>query len=96
MVATTFSVSLSPLEKVTEGHLRDLGRVLWNWSLCDDCKNSRSCFDKENCPSQRSERLVRYFEHYKTLTASYEPDLGPGEHPALLYVFSGGLDPTRY
>ena len=88
MVATTFSVSLSPLEKVSEVQLQELGQVLWDWSLCDDCKNARCCFDKEQCPSQRSERLARFFGHYKYLTGSYEPNLGPGEHPALLYVFS--------
>ena len=62
--------------------MQKLGQALWSWSICDDCSNNLNCIT-ENCPSRRAIRLVRYFEHYKALTASYEPDIRPGETPAL-------------
>ena len=41
------------------------------------------CRETEICPSHRSKRLSRFFNHYKEMTASYEPDLVPWEQPAL-------------
>ena len=69
-----------------ERELQELGQVLWKWSLCNECKNRQYCLDKERCPSQHNERLAHYFQHYRNLTSSYEPDLDPGEQPALLSV----------
>ena len=81
-MAKTWPVSLLPLEKVTEKQLQTLGEILWSWSLCQECKTGRSC-TTEACPSQRIKRLGCFFEHYKDLTASYEPDAAPGDGAAL-------------
>lgn len=37
----------------------------------------------ECCSSERASRLKDYFDYYKTLVATYEPDIGPGEQAAL-------------
>lgn len=71
-----------PLEKITESQLHELGKVLWSWQSCHDGHNGKQC-DKDGCPSPRSKRLVRFFEHYKDLTASYEANVRPDERPAL-------------
>lgn len=75
-------MSVFPLAKVTDTQLRQLCQVLWSWSLCSRCHNDQPCFT-DDCPSQRSKRLMRFFEHYKDLTASYEPDVGLKEQYAL-------------
>jgi hypothetical protein len=38
---------------------------------------------ESSCPSQRSRRLVRFFQYYRDVTAIYEPKLGPEVGPAL-------------
>ena len=81
-MAKTWSVSLLPLEKVTEKQLQTLGVILWSWTLCRGCLTG-GCCTTESCPSQRLKRLGRFFEHYKALTVSYEVDITPGDRPAL-------------
>ena len=76
------SVSFNPLGRVTEEQLYILGHTLWSWSPCETCRVGQ-CRETEICPSHRSKRLGRFFNHYKEMTASYEPDLVPGEQPAL-------------
>ena len=71
-----------PLAKVTEAQLQGLSQVLWSWSLCGDCRNKGTC-TTESCPWQRSKRLRPTFDHYKDLTASYEPEFCPSESAAL-------------
>ena len=71
-----------PLARVTEAQLQRLGQVLWSWSLCGDCRDKRTC-TTESCPWQRSKRLKPTFDHYKDLTASYEPEFWPSESAAL-------------
>ena len=80
-MSKTWPVSLLPLENVTDKQLHKLGEILWSWNLCEECKIGRSC--TEVCPSQRFKRLGRFFDHYKTLTASYEADSAPGDRAAL-------------
>ena len=82
MATGASSASPFPLRGTTVRQMQKLGQVLWSWSTCDDCSNNLFCIT-ENCPSPRAKRLVRYFEHYKALTASYEPDIRPSETPAL-------------
>ncbi|MCJ1436584.1 hypothetical protein MMC27_005964 [Xylographa pallens] len=72
-----------PLEKVTDSQLQRLFRTLWSWAVCEDCQNCKRCVE-DDCPWQRTKRLVPFIEHYKDLTAAYEPDIRPGERPALL------------
>lgn len=81
-MAKTWSVSLLPLEKVTEKQLQTLGEILWSWTLCRGSLTG-GCCTIESCPSQRLKRLGRFFEHYKALTGSYEVDITPGDRPAL-------------
>ncbi|KAI9862670.1 MAG: hypothetical protein M1813_004166 [Trichoglossum hirsutum] len=76
------SMMILPFKSITESELQHLCQVLWSWSLCDGCGGAKGC-ETAGCPSQRSKRLLRFFEHYKDLTASYEPDIGPGEQPVL-------------
>ena len=71
-----------PLKRINDQQIRRLGQVLWSWSICDDCSRNQQCIT-EKCPFPRVIRLMRYFEHYKVLTASYEPNIRPGETPAL-------------
>jgi hypothetical protein len=65
-----------PLEKVTESQLQLLGEILWSWSLGSDCPgvHCKGCTE-EGCIARRSKRLSRFFENYKDLTASYDPDI---------------------
>jgi hypothetical protein len=76
------SFSPFPLERVSDSDIQRLGQVLWSWSTSDACQNCNGC-KRENCTGRRSKRLVRFFEHYKDLTASYEPDKRLGEQQAL-------------
>ena len=82
MARATSPISSFPLERFTESQLQQLGQVLWSWELCQDCHNQNRC-ELEDCPSRRSKRLARFFEQYKDLTASYEPNVRPNEQPAL-------------
>ena len=75
-------MSAYPLEKVTDSQLQRLSQVLWSWPTCEDCQNGKRCA-RDDCPWQRSKRLIRFYDYYKDLTASYEPDTGRGEQPAL-------------
>lgn len=76
------SSSPFPLERTSDSEIQRLGQVLWSWSTSDGCQNCNGC-KRENCIGRRSKRLVRFFEYYKDLTASYEPDIKLGEQQAL-------------
>lgn len=78
-----FSSSSFPLKEIKDSQLQRLGSVLWSWKICEDCSHSKQCTIEETCASQRPKRLVRFFEHYKALTAAYEPDIGTDVGPAL-------------
>lgn len=71
-----------PLERATDGDLRELCQVLWSWQFCQACCSGKRC-PNANCPWWRTKRLTRFFDYYKVMTASYEPDAGPGQVPAL-------------
>ena len=81
-VTARFMMLSFPLENVTERQLLQLGHHLWSWQICDTCKQGRNCTSLD-CSSQRLDRLRRYFEYYKDITAAYEPDDAPGTHAAL-------------
>ena len=74
-------VSTFPLEQINSSQFCRLSHVLWSWS-CGSCQSGQHCATS-SCPSQRLKRLGGFFEHYKELTSSYEPDVRPGEYPAL-------------
>jgi hypothetical protein len=62
-----------PLEKVTETQLQRLGQALWSWPSCEECMDDGVCAIDE-CPFKRLVRLGPFFEYYKYLAASYEPE----------------------
>ena len=71
-----------PLRDVLECHLQELCHVLWGWNICSDCKSGRIC-PGANCQWHQSKQLIRYFEHYKTATSNYVPELLPGSSNGL-------------
>jgi len=71
-----------PLERISNIDIQQLGQVLWSWSSSDACQNCNGC-GRESCIARRSKRLVRFFDHYKDLTLSYESDNGSSEQQAL-------------
>lgn len=81
-MAVKLSVLSFLLRKVTEGHLLQLSQELWSSQPCTDCYSGKRCLT-EGCSAKRASRSKHFFEYYKTLVVSYEPDIGPGEQPAL-------------
>ena len=75
-------MSTCPLGKTTESDIRNLSQILWSWAWCSNCANNKTCTE-QSCPSQRLKRLVRFFDYYKDITASYEPELSHGKQAAL-------------
>src|SRR2546429_202653 len=71
-----------PLGKTTESDIRNLSQILWSWTFCSNCVNNKACTE-QRCPSQRLKRLVRFFDYYKDITASYEPELSQGKRGTL-------------
>ena len=72
-----------PLATLTETQLQHLSEVLWSWSLCESCRNEKKCAT-ESCSWRRSKRLAPFFDHYRNLTASYEPDSSALKSAALI------------
>jgi len=69
------------LSNVTQFQLDSLCQTLWDWKTCNDCSLRKQCADGE-CPWKRTQRLRCFFDFYKTVTASYVPDLN-ADQPAL-------------
>jgi hypothetical protein len=63
---------------ITEGQLQRLGGILWSWPVKEHLGDKSGSAQED-----RSKRLGRYFEYYRALTSSYDPDVRPGERPAL-------------
>ena len=82
MANNILPISESPLQRATSAQLQQLCEVLWSWAQCDVCEKGWTC-DTVDCPWKRFKRLGRFFEHYNSLAASYDPDLGPGEVPCI-------------
>jgi hypothetical protein len=77
------SVTLCPLEKVEEFHLKKLCRVLWDWEFCDQCNNEKPC-RTSTCPwQQRSRNLKPFFYFYRNATAWSIPEVPAGGQYAL-------------
>jgi hypothetical protein len=69
------------LERTNDSQLQQLGQVLWSWEPCDDCQG-KTCAAVE-CSSRHFKRLSLFFQHYKELAATYEPDVSPGQQTCL-------------
>lgn len=72
MANTTFSPF--PLDEVTDADLQNFCRAAWDWDFCVFCDNGQNC-QGAPCPRQRWGRLEPFFEYYRTVTASYVPEL---------------------
>ncbi|KAF7562348.1 hypothetical protein G7046_g1795 [Stylonectria norvegica] len=78
--STSFNYFLADVEA---SELETLSSILWGWTPCTICSNSRPC-TSENCPQRRLRRLEPFFQYYKEATGSYVPEsLMPGDIPAL-------------
>lgn len=73
-----------PLEKVSDEEIKALAVTLWSWGTVDGCNQSKcnGC-DNDSCTGRRLKRLTGFFENYKDITAAYEPEVSPGQKPAL-------------
>jgi hypothetical protein len=67
------SMSLCPLEDVSEADLKTLCRTLWDWKLCTECTVGNICSARQ-CPWNRSAKLERFFDFYKIITSGYVPE----------------------
>lgn len=75
-----------PLEQCSQEQLEQLGQCLWSWRPCNECaSDSHKTCAESSCPSLRSRRLVRFFQYYREVTGTYEPNLGPDVGPALRF-----------
>jgi len=68
-----------PLSGVTEEVLQNLGEVLWSWPSASPCASDRIPAVEED----RSKRLGRFFDYYKSQITSYDPDIIAGKRAAL-------------
>ncbi|KAK8018054.1 hypothetical protein PG991_007244 [Apiospora marii] len=71
-----------PLKNIEESKLQRLCTLLWNWEICEACRNGQQCQGLD-CPWQRSSKLGRFFAFYKEITSSYVPELLAGSPAAL-------------
>lgn len=78
-------ISPFPLAACTDQDLQSLCSHLWAWNICDDCKAGRSVgrHDPQCSWVGKKGRLENYFAYYRSITASYVPELLPGNSPAL-------------
>jgi len=76
--------ALCPLEQCSQEQLEQLVQCLWSWRPCNESlSDSHKTCVESSCPSQRSRRLVRFFQYYRDVTGMYEAKVGPDVSPAL-------------
>lgn len=80
LMADTF-LALFPLREANIKHLRQLGQALWDWNLCDICRDHAECLSV-TCPWSRAKRLKTFWNRYEDLTEAYVPEY-PSTQPAL-------------
>ena len=68
------SLALSPLDGVSEGQLKKLCLVLWEWDLCSGCQVDQPC-GWAQCPWEMSAKLQPFFQFYQEITLSYVPQM---------------------
>ncbi|KAK3692987.1 hypothetical protein B0T22DRAFT_370081 [Podospora appendiculata] len=89
MATVTAFPTAFPLQAVSTSHLRALCRVLWDWHLCDNCRNptnNRWQCQTDGCPWEEKTmygRLELFFDLYRELTRAYVPDFFGDEDQAL-------------
>ena len=67
-------VDFFPLQFTTDSDLQRLGQCLWRWQLCGRCTGKSACLDAQ-CSWSRAKRQATFWARYKTLTATYVPEL---------------------
>jgi len=73
-LTTSSSLTFSPLAGTSEGQLKKLCWVLWDWDLCNGCQNGQPCVSAQ-CPWKRSTKLQPFFQFYREITSSYVPEM---------------------
>ena len=73
---------LNPLGDPDKKALQELCVALWDWQICDGCRDSRPC-QVPTCRWPRSHRLARLFNYYRELTTKYVPR-DPFRNPSVL------------
>lgn len=75
-------MSQHPLRDVSKSQLLELCITVFSWSVCHDCSNPNPTAPQcRQCPANRTKRLNKYLDTYRTLTSAYAPD--DVQHPAL-------------
>ncbi|KAK4643684.1 hypothetical protein QC761_405970 [Podospora bellae-mahoneyi] len=73
--ASVTSLHVFPLRTVTRENLKGLCAALWDWDMCPGCLEDKTCQNPTSCPwSQRSDRLMPFFDIYRRLTRGYVPE----------------------
>ncbi|KAH6866340.1 hypothetical protein BKA58DRAFT_459976 [Alternaria rosae] len=67
-------IEFFPLHSTTDSDLQQLGQCLWGWRLCDHCPGKPACSNAQ-CFWGRAKRQAACWTRYKTLTATYVPEL---------------------
>jgi hypothetical protein len=67
-------IDFFPLRSTTDSDLQKLGQCLWGWRLCGRCTANSTCSDAQ-CSWSRAKRQAAFWTRYKTLTATYVPEL---------------------
>jgi hypothetical protein len=76
---------LFPLEVVSIRDLQNLAECLWQWHVCDPCKNEQLVAVHDNRCAWRlgCKGMSAFFTFYRAVTQPYVPELHPGMGPAL-------------
>jgi len=71
-----------PLRAVSSEQLQNLGKVMWDWNLCNTCHGNALC-SQPVCPWNKAGRLCTFWQRYRMLTAEYAPESAASSSPAL-------------
>jgi hypothetical protein len=75
-------LTLCPLVNVKEADLMGLCEALWDWNICDQCKNNELC-ETITCSWKRSETLQPFFDFYKNAAIWSMPGIPGSENYAV-------------
>ena len=67
-------IDFFPLRYTADSDLQRLGQCLWGWQLCNHCSGKPTCSNAQ-CSWGRAKRQAAFWTRYKTLTATYVPEL---------------------
>jgi hypothetical protein len=64
---------LACLEPINDTIRQRLGKVLWGWTLCGQCRGKSSCGDPD-CSWTRADGLDAFWDLYRCLSEAYSPE----------------------